>query len=65
MKSTILLAREYGPVNVLEFAERELQNLAPGMARIEVRAAESTMNRISLPPPPSIRWLREMRCFAK
>jgi len=39
MKSTILIAREYGPANVLGFAEQELQNLAPGMARIEVRAA--------------------------
>lgn len=39
MKSRILIAREYGPANVLEFAEHELQNLTPGMARIEVRAA--------------------------
>lgn len=39
MKSTILIARKYGQAEVLEFAESELQNLAPGMARIEVRAA--------------------------
>lgn len=39
MKSTILLARQYGPANVLEFAEQEMQTLAPGMARVQVRAA--------------------------
>jgi len=39
MDSTILIAREYGPASVLEFAEQELRRLAPGMARIEVRAA--------------------------
>ncbi|WP_317929914.1 NADP-dependent oxidoreductase [Halioxenophilus sp. WMMB6] len=39
MKSTILIAREYGQSAVLAFAESELPSLGAGMARIEVRAA--------------------------
>jgi len=39
MNSTVLIAREYGPASLLEFAETELPPLAQGMARIEVRAA--------------------------
>ncbi|HQZ12417.1 MAG TPA: NADP-dependent oxidoreductase, partial [Devosia sp.] len=39
MKSKILIARAYGTPDVLEFLNQELPPLAPGMARIEVKAA--------------------------
>lgn len=39
MKTKILYARSYGRPDVLEFIERELPPLTPGMARIEVEAA--------------------------
>ncbi|EQB08582.1 MULTISPECIES: NADP-dependent oxidoreductase [Sphingomonadales] len=39
MKSRILIADRYGQSDVLDFVEEELPPLAPGHARIEVRAA--------------------------
>lgn len=39
MKSTILVAHEYGSSDVLEFQQVELPELATGMARIQVKAA--------------------------
>lgn len=39
MKSTILVAHEYGSLDVLEFQQVELPELATGMARIQVKAA--------------------------
>ncbi len=39
MKSTILVAREYGQADVLEFVETELPSLSAGMARIQVKAS--------------------------
>lgn len=39
MKSTILIAREYGQADVLELMENELLELPLGMVRVEVRAA--------------------------
>lgn len=38
MKSTILVAHEYGSSDVLEFQQVELPELATGMARIQVKA---------------------------
>ena len=39
MKSTVLVAHEYGSSDVLEFQQVELPELATGMARIQVKAA--------------------------
>ena len=39
MQTTVLMAKEYGSADVLEFITEELPPLSPGMARIEVRAA--------------------------
>ncbi|MBE9637804.1 NADP-dependent oxidoreductase [Salipiger mangrovisoli] len=39
MQSTILIAREYGTPDVLEFFDQALPELAAGMARIKVKAA--------------------------
>jgi len=39
MKSTMLIAHDYGQPDVLEFFEQELPPLAAGTARIEVKAA--------------------------
>ena len=39
MKSTILIARDYGQADVLEFVDSQLPPLAAGMARIQVKAA--------------------------
>ncbi len=39
MKSTILIAHEYGAPDVLEYTQQTLQPLALGNARIQVKAA--------------------------
>lgn len=39
MKSSILIARQYGEADVLEFINQELPPLAKGMARIRLKAA--------------------------